>query len=103
MGIGKYSANAILCFAYGEKKPLLDNNIVRLYDKVFNVRSDKKKPTTDNELWEISEQLLPNEDFVNYNYGILDLCIDICAPKKPKCDLCPLTEICYYFNSTSTE
>lgn len=97
MGIGNYTANAILCFAYNEKRPLLDKNIVRFYERVFNVKSDKKKPENDKELWDFSEKLLPNEDFINYNYGILDLCIGICKPKKPECENCPINNICLYY------
>jgi len=99
MGIGPYTANAILCFAFGKRKPLLDNNILRLYERVFNIKSNKKKPTTDKKLWELSEKLLPVNNFVNFNYGILDFCIEICTPKKPKCLFCPLNQMCNHYKS----
>ncbi|MBN1803158.1 MAG: hypothetical protein JW891_16730 [Candidatus Lokiarchaeota archaeon] len=98
MGIGKYTANAILCFAFGEKRPLLDNNIVRLFERFFNISSIKSKATNDNKLWEFAEQVVPENDYVNFNYGLLDLSIELCTPKKPKCENCPLTDICNFYN-----
>jgi A/G-specific adenine glycosylase len=99
MGIGKYSANAILCFGFNYKRPLLDANFIRLYKRVFNVTSKTKTPKTDKYLWEFSKKLLPEKDYVNFNYGILDFCIEICTPKNPKCEDCPLNQMCKYYNS----
>lgn len=99
MGIGKYSANAILCFGFNYKRPLLDANLIRLYKRVLNVTSKTKTPKTDKYLWEFSEKLLPEKDYVIFNYGILDFCIEICTPKNPKCEDCPLNQMCNYYNS----
>lgn len=99
MGIGKYSANAILCFGFNNKRPLLDANLIRLYKRVLNVTSKTKTPKTDKYLWEFSEKLLPEKDYVIFNYGILDFCIEICTPKNPKCENCLLNQMCNYYNS----
>lgn len=96
-GIGDYSANAILCFGFSEKRPLLDANFIRIYKRVFNIASKKKTAKTDKFLWNFSENLLPDKNFIDFNYGILDIGGNICTPKNPKCLECPLKDLCNFF------
>ncbi len=98
-GIGDYNANAILCFGFDQKRPLLDSNFIRIYKRVFNVSAKTKTPKTDKSLWQFSESLLPNENYINFNYAILDLGGTICLNRNPKCNKCPLNAICYYYNN----
>lgn len=93
-GIGNYTGNAILCFGFNEKRPLLDVNFIRIYKRVFNINSKTKNPKNDKFLWEFSEYLLPDSDYVDYNYAILNFGIEICLNKKPKCNICPIKKIC---------
>ena len=67
-GIGDYGANAILCFGFKEKNPLLDANFIRILTRVFGIESKTKTPKTDKFLWETSKELLPDTNYVNYNY-----------------------------------
>jgi len=99
-GIGKYSANAILCFGFNEKRPLLDTNFIRIYKRVFNISSKTKSPKSDKFLWNFSEFLLPENNFIEFNYGILDLGGNLCIHKNPKCELCPINIVCFYYNNT---
>jgi len=98
-GIGNYSANAILCFGFNMKRPLLDANFIRIYKRVFNIKSKTKTPKTDKYLWEFSESLLPENDYVLFNYSILDLGGTICLSKNPKCIECPIQKNCYHFKN----
>jgi len=100
-GIGNYGANAILCFGFEKKRPLLDSNFIRLYKRVFNISPKTKTAKSDKFLWEFSEQLLPEKDFIIFNYGVLDFGGQICLPKKPKCGICPLKQICVFFKKQS--
>ncbi len=98
-GIGDYSANAILCFGFNEKRPLLDSNYIRIYKRVFNITSKTKTAKTDKFLWTFSEDLLPDKNYVDFNYAILDLGGNICTPKKTKCNNCPIKNICNFYKS----
>lgn len=98
-GIGDYGANAILCFGYGKKKPLLDSNFIRIYERFFNITSKTKTPKTDKFLWRFSESLLPHEGYVQFNYGILDFGGNICLSKNPKCSDCPLNIDCHFYSN----
>lgn len=98
-GIGDYSANAVLCFGFKLKRPLLDSNFIRIYKRVFDVSPKTKTAKSDKYLWDFSEALLPDSNFIKFNYAILDLGGNICISRKPKCNICPLTRICFYLNN----
>lgn len=97
-GIGNYSANAILCFGFNQRRALLDTNFIRIYKRVFNIQSKTKTPKNDKYLWEFSEFLLPEKNFVRFNYSILDLGGIICKSRNPQCNICPLGIICNFNN-----
>jgi len=98
-GIGDYAANAILCFGFDKKRPLLDSNFIRIYERFFNITSKTKTPKTDKYLWNISDNLLPDEGYVQFNYAILDFGGNVCLSKNPKCSDCPLNNHCYYLTN----
>jgi A/G-specific adenine glycosylase len=98
-GIGDYCANAILCFGFGKKYPILDTNFIRLYRRVFNVKSKTKTAKSDKFLWQFAEYLLPERDFIEFNYSLLDIGGLFCLPIKPKCENCPLKLICMLYSN----
>jgi len=96
-GIGRYVANAVLCFAYSKRMALVDVNIIRLYDRLFGFRSHKNRPREDNKVWEFAEKMLPETNFKEYNLALLDFTAKICTSKRPDCVECPVTDICFYY------
>lgn len=99
-GIGDYGAGAILCFGFGIRSPILDSNFIRIYERVFNIKPKTKTAKTDKYLWECAEKILPDENFVNFNYAVLDLGGNICLPRGPKCDDCLINSLCLYFKKS---
>lgn len=97
-GIGDYGANAILCFGFNERNPLLDVNFIRIFTRVFGIESKTKTPKTDKFLWETSKELLPNTNYINFNYGVLDMGGNICLNRTPKCTICPIKKLCLYYS-----
>ncbi|MBE9592448.1 MAG: hypothetical protein IMF19_03105 [Proteobacteria bacterium] len=95
-GVGEYISNAVLCFAFKKRIPIVDTNVLRVYERVFNVKSLKSRPHTDKKMWDFAEKMLPKENYVGYNYALLDFASDICRAKNPFCEICPLKSICVY-------
>ena len=93
-GIGDYGGNAILCFGFGQKRPILDANFIRVYERALNVKPKTKTAKKDKFLWDFATEILPNDKFMIYNYAILDLGGQICRARKRECDLCPINSIC---------
>lgn len=92
-GIGQYIANSILCFGYAKKMPIVDGRVKRVISRCIGY-SSKKMPYADKELWTIASDYLPNENYIEYNYGILDIGGTLCKPFTPVCEDCPLKSIC---------
>lgn len=97
-GVGRYTANAVLCFAYGEPRPVVDVNVARVLQRFFGL------PTTrdinrDEPLWGLAGQLLPKSHFKEHNLGIIDFAAKICRAVRPKCVECSLAPCCAYFTT----
>jgi len=96
-GVGEYISNAVLCFAFKKRMPIVDTNVIRVYERAFNVKSLKSRPRTDKEIWDFAEKMLPKENYVEYNYALLDFASDICRAKNPLCEICSIKSICVYW------
>lgn len=92
-GIGKYTANAILCFSYGYKLPVVDGSVKRIFSRCLDYNSEKRA-YADKEIWSLAESILPDKKFKKYNYALLDFGAKVCTHINPLCDSCQLLEIC---------
>lgn len=88
-GIGRSTASAIACFAYGEAVPILDANVRRILYRFF-----RRKRATPQELWRMAERLFDGEHPYEYNQALMDIGATLCTPKDPDCDVCPLRAKC---------
>ena len=95
-GIGNYIASAILCFGYGRPYPIVDTNIIRIFDRCFDVKSNKTRPRTDKFIWTFAKETLPKKNFIDYNYALLDFAATICRARNPKCKDCFFFDNCNY-------
>lgn len=93
-GIGRYMANAILCFGFGYCVPLIDTNIARILQRYWGIQSSISRPREDRYLWDFAGELVPKNEAPNYNYSLLDLGALICHARLPECKKCPLLENC---------
>jgi A/G-specific adenine glycosylase len=94
-GVGYYAANAVLCLAYGEDRPMVDWTVSRVFGRVFDIRIGKS-PHTDKKFLEFVSQFIPKGKGKEFNLALLDLAAKICKPKNPECDICPLNNLCEY-------
>ena len=88
-GIGRSTARAIACFAYGEALPILDANVRRILYRFF-----RRRKATEREMWGMAERLFDAVHPYEYNQGMMDLGAMICRPRNPECDRCPLAAEC---------
>jgi len=96
-GIGEYCARAVLSFAFKQNVPIVDTNVARFLHRVYGIDSTVPvNPSRKKYLFEIASDLLPMRKSRNFNFAVLDLCAEICIPKKPKCSDCPLKSVCEY-------
>jgi len=100
-GLGKYAVGAILCFGFGRRVPMVDANIARLLARIFGVVSQKSRPDKDPAYWRLAAEVVPEENFADFNYALLDLAATICL-KKPKCRICPVSGVCRFYGKNQS-
>lgn len=100
-GVGKYTAAAIASFAFGEKVPAIDGNAIRVISRLFKIDEPVDSPKTLTRIFEISQELIKAVQPDLYNQAIMELGSQICTPKKPKCDQCPVQPNCLSFPDKS--
>lgn len=92
--VGRYGANATLCFGFGEPRAIVDANVVRLYGRFFGKDFDGAQ---DDAAWEFAEEVLPEEDVQRYNLALLDFAAETCTARSPDCDRCIFEGDCQFY------
>lgn len=93
-GVGRYTAGAIASIAFGQRVPLVDGNVARVFARVFNMRGDVTKPATQKWLWTVAEDILPGNDPGTFNQALMELGALVCTPVNPRCAICPMACVC---------
>jgi A/G-specific adenine glycosylase len=93
-GIGEYTAGAVLSFAFGQRKAILDTNVARVLYRVFVGRGDPRSHAMKRYLWEISRTVLPMRHVFDFNQALMDFGATLCSARKPRCGDCPIRGGC---------
>lgn len=95
-GVGPYIASAVACFAFAQRVPLVDSNILRIFERFFGLQSSAKRPRDDPEVWRFAAKLVPENNPRLYNTALVDFGALVCTHKNPDCPHCPLRKRCRY-------
>jgi len=93
-GIGRYTAGAIASICYGERAPVLDGNVIRVFARLLDLPDDVTQSATKTKLWQLAADWLPAGRTGAYNQALMELGQTICRPRAPRCDVCPLRTHC---------
>jgi A/G-specific adenine glycosylase len=93
-GIGRYTAGAILSISFDDPHPILEANTVRLLARLLAYDGVTTSSGGQQVLWGAAETLLPRRDAGRFNQALMELGSQVCAPRNPRCDQCPLREVC---------
>jgi len=93
-GVGRSTAGAIVSLGFNKKAPILDGNVKRVLSRYRNIQDDITKTKVLNNLWTVSEELLPEIGFSIYNQSLMDLGATICKRTNPLCNSCPISTKC---------
>ena len=93
-GIGRSTAGAILALCDKKRLPILDGNVKRILTRHRNIAGWPGTSSTNKQLWDLAEQLLPKKDIDYYTQGLMDLGAMICTRNNPQCDRCPVNTDC---------
>jgi A/G-specific adenine glycosylase len=102
-GIGAYTAGAIRSFAFGQRAAILDTNVARVLFRIFVGDGDIKAHAMRKHLWRVSEAMVPRKQVFDFNQALMDFGATVCVARKPKCERCPLTNLCTSFPAMSQQ
>ena len=95
-GIGRYTASAVASFAYGQPRPAVDGNFLRVAARVTANPIDIAKDTAKRALEAALAPSYPTgKDAGLLNEAFMDLGATICLPNgAPLCRTCPAARLC---------
>jgi A/G-specific adenine glycosylase len=93
-GIGRYTAGAILSIAFDQRTPILEANTIRLLARLTAFRGNPHDAAGQKHLWQVAEAILPRKSPGEFNQALMELGSQICTPRDPACDVCPLEAYC---------
>jgi A/G-specific adenine glycosylase len=93
-GIGRYTAGAVLSFAFERDAPILDTNVARLLARFFGVRGPAKQGRTNRRLWKLAADVIPPGQGYTINQAMMDFGALICTARAPQCGGCALRRLC---------
>ena len=92
-GIGPYTAGAIASICFGYKKAAVDGNVLRIVSRIAESFEPIDLPQTKKEITDALEAIYP-ESAGDFTQSLMELGATVCVPKSPKCDICPVADIC---------
>ena len=96
-GIGDYTAAAIASITRGEKRAVLEGNVIRVLTRLFDDDRDIARPSVKSDLQAQAQALIETvgpRSGGTFNQAMMELGATVCTPRKPQCLVCTLSEFC---------
>ncbi|MDR1567551.1 MAG: A/G-specific adenine glycosylase [Streptococcaceae bacterium] len=93
-GIGPYTASAIASIAFDEITAAIDGNAFRVFSRVKMEASDIGESKSRLIFEKIGDTLISRTSPGDFNQAIMDLGAQLCTPKQPVCEYCPVAKLC---------
>jgi A/G-specific adenine glycosylase len=99
-GVGEYTAAAITSFAFGGRAAVLDTNVRRLLARAFRGIEFPADSLAAAERT-LAEAVLPQSapDAAGWAAASMELGALVCTARAPRCESCPITELCTWHAS----
>jgi len=92
-GVGRKTANVVLSNGFGIPAIAVDTHVFRVANRIGLANSDNVLET-EKQLMSI----LPKDMWSLAHHLLIWHGRRICEARKPKCEICPITSECYFFN-----
>ncbi len=93
-GVGRYTAHAMMVFAFRKEVPIVDVNIRRVLSRLFWKMPDTGLVRNEEEIWTTAWWILPDRRAYDWNQALMDLGSSICTARAPACIRCPVRTVC---------
>ena len=91
-GVGRKTANVVASNAFGIPAIAVDTHVFRVSNRI-GLASAKNVEKTEEQL----QKAIPREDWTAAHHWLIYHGRQICDARKPKCELCPLSHLCLYY------
>ena len=94
-GIGDYTARAVAVFSFGDRHPVVDTNTRRVIARALLGQAQPGPPHARRDLAAM-DALLPDDvsESTVVNAAMMELGAVVCVARTPRCDVCPLADVC---------
>ncbi len=93
-GVGRKTANVVASNAFGIPAIAVDTHVFRVSNRI-GLASAKNVEKTEEQL----QKAIPREDWTAAHHWLIYHGRQICDARKPKCEICPLSHICLYYQA----
>ncbi|GAB4325285.1 MAG: hypothetical protein Kow0069_31250 [Promethearchaeota archaeon] len=97
-GVGDYVARAVRAFGFSYREPVVDVNVLRVYNRAFGVpvRRPASDPRRNAHAVDLAKRMLPEDrrSAKKFQWALLDLGALACTPASPNCEECPAGPWC---------
>ncbi len=102
-GVGRSTASAIGSFCFDLQEPVLDGNVKRVLSRVTAFETAVDSTEGDKALLGLAQSLVRGAEPGVFNQGMMDIGALVCARTRPKCDACPVSDLCRSFLAGNPE
>ncbi|MGQ4873577.1 MAG: endonuclease III [Promethearchaeia archaeon] len=88
-GVGAKTANCVLVYAFKQPAIPVDTHVHRISNRLGWVKTKTPEQTED-----ALKDLIPKKLWIRLNHIFVKFGQQVCLPISPKCDICPVNEIC---------
>lgn len=94
-GVGEYTAAAVAAFAHGRRTVVVDTNVRRVLVRALEGRAQAAPALTAAER-RLAADVLPQDPATSavWNVGVMELGAVLCRARGPRCEECPLLDVC---------
>lgn len=92
--VGSYAAAAVGSFALDVPAAVVDSNVERIVRRVFKRELGSSSGSSVSR--DVARRLLPGTDHRDFNLALLDFAAAVCRYGRPRCEECPVRDVCDY-------
>lgn len=95
-GVARKTANIVLSSGYQKSEGIaVDTHVKRLSGRL-GLSSENNPDKIEQDLL----MIVPKEDWIDFNYMLVNHGRQVCQARKPQCSECPLSHLCPFFESS---
>lgn len=93
-GIGMYTAGAMASICFERPTAAVDGNVLRIITRITADGRAIDLNSTKQEIGTRLEGVYPENACGDFTQALMELGACVCTPKSPKCDGCPVNDLC---------